>query len=235
MSIGNYITKDKVYPTSSAAVGVYDAREQARHKRESQWPSYNTVATYQASDFNNSTLTTYDFSSTSFGTVSATNYIVVIACATGTSGTRYPTSMSCGGVSMTEIVSDQDGSSGVGVWVGKHTATSGTLSVTYSGSVTNTCGIGVYNISNTDGTPLSATISNYVSSLAMASSVGGCIVAGYYQQNDVERSFVGYTTDYSVDIRSGEWMGGANSNNLSGVSETINIDGSARFLIGVTF
>jgi hypothetical protein len=39
MSIGGFITKDKVYPTSSEAVGVYDAREQARHKREGQWPS----------------------------------------------------------------------------------------------------------------------------------------------------------------------------------------------------
>ena len=39
MSIGGFITKDKVYPNSSAAVGVYDAREQARHRRENQWPA----------------------------------------------------------------------------------------------------------------------------------------------------------------------------------------------------
>ena len=51
MSIGNYITKDKVYPTSSAAVGVYDAREQARHKREGQWPAGGVSLTDFATNF----------------------------------------------------------------------------------------------------------------------------------------------------------------------------------------
>lgn len=235
MSIGGFITKSKVYPTNSAAVGVYDAREQARHKRENQWPLYPSIATYQASAFNNTALTTYDFISTSFGDVSSTNYLVVIACATGTSGTRYPTSVSCGGVSMTEIVSDQEGSSGVGVWVGNHVATSGTLSVTYATSATDTCGIGVYNVSNTNGSPIAAAIFNFVASASISSRVGGCVIAGYYQQNSVERAFADYTADYSVDIRSGEFMGGAKSNNLSGTSETISLDDNARFLIGVTF
>jgi len=103
----------------------------------------NTLAISELAEVSNSSdLTTYNFTSYSFGDADADRVLIVACYLHHTSSARTANSMTVGGTSATEVIEQATaGGSSASIWIVElPTGTSGTISVTASGAC-QSCGI----------------------------------------------------------------------------------------------
>lgn len=191
----------------------------------------SATATYQdTASRDGSSISTHTHSSISFGTVSNNNYICVAVGVFSANVDRHPSSVTAGGVTLTEISGANGGSSAQYVYVGKHNATSGDVVINFTTGI-STSGIGVWNIEANSETPYASTSNSFVSTIDVDVPEGGCVVCGCMEQNGSAVTFTGVDEDYDYDMRSGEYISGGHRNELSAdTTYTISVTSERRVM-----
>ena len=196
----------------------------------------SATATYQDTASRDGAQTsTHTHSSISFGTVSANNYICVAVGVFTSNANRQPSSVTAGGVTLTEISGDNGGSSAQYVYVGKHNATSGDVVVNFTDNI-STSGIGVWNIEANSETPYASISNSFVSTIDVNVPEGGCVVCACMEQNGSAVTFTGVDEDYDYDMRSNEYISGGHRNELSAdITYTISVTSERRVMTALSW
>jgi len=198
-------------PTITEASGVWGLREQLRAKRDVIWPSGPTASAFVNTYSNNSSLTTYNFTTASIGPSLA----VIAVHSETTVGTSVPaSSVTIGGVTATQAVSatstgSSSGVAHVSLWYAELSSSTTSVTVNYPSGPFR-CGIGVYTIqgyiSTTPTFTGSDTDVNFVTTRTVNTtsiSSGSAIIAAHTSGNVYAHTWSGVTERYDEQIGGG--------------------------------
>lgn len=167
--------------------------------------TYTSNGTYSGSTATN----VVTFSGVSFGTAAADRIVAIPILAFMASGARTISSATIGGISATLVGTETNGPSSFGqvIYANVPTGTSGTVVVTFSGTMNATSVCGSWSVYGSAASP-SAFNNLYFAASAGSQSVGCNVPAG-----GAQLAFVGYGS-----VRTATWSGATESQDSNGFS-----------------
>lgn len=187
----------------------------------------DATITFVSSGTSTTDLTTYNFAGLTLGGAYA---IICIYCGTSTS-TRVVSSMSAGGQAGTFVLGVMNFASSFGarteIWIVPNPGASGTVSVTWNGSVSR-CAVSVYAASNllsSTATDTDTSVVDPMTTSAVTINAGGILVAAAGTNDGALNTWTGATEDFdSGDFEGGQTASSASLASAAGSTPTVTCD-----------
>lgn len=171
---------------------------------------------YRDSEVQEAGATTYTFTGKAIGPAAANRYVFVATFQHA--NTRTVSSLTVGGISATLVKSQAGGSLTTELWMANvPTGTTATIVVTWSGSVSIACGIGVWSATGLNSTTAVATGGDTVNNdptLTLTSTPGGFGISAAAHPQTATLTLTGtLTQDYDIkyNAAAADWAGGSGS------------------------